>query len=238
MTNASPRALSPAPARPGPAPEGPGSDCPICPRLVDFRQQNRDREPGWHNAPVPSFGPASARLLVIGLAPGLKGANRTGRPFTGDYAGDLLYETLGKFGFAEGAYGRSADDGFRLIDCRITNAVRCVPPENKPTPSEIASCRPFLTAEIAAMPRLVAIMALGAVAHASTLAALGERLSRRPFKHGVLHELERGLVLADSYHCSRYNTNTGRLTAAMFEAVVGALKARLGQEVKDSASAG
>ena len=243
MTGASPRAPSPAPAKGGPAADAlaadaPGQDCPICPRLVAFRQKNRESEPGWHNAPVPSFGLLSAKLLVVGLAPGLKGANRTGRPFTGDYAGDLLYETLRKFGFADGAYGRNADDGFCLIDCRVTNAVRCVPPENKPTPSEIAGCRPFLAGEIAAMPRLAAIMALGAIAHASTLAALGERLSRRPFKHGVLHELEGGLVLADSYHCSRYNTNTGRLTAAMFEAVVGALKARLGQEVKDSASAG
>jgi uracil-DNA glycosylase family 4 len=238
VSSASPRAPSPAPAKADPAFEGPGRDCPICPRLVAFRQKNRESERGWHNAPVPSFGAASARLLVVGLAPGLKGANRTGRPFTGDYAGDLLYETLRKFGFAEGAYGRSADDGFRLIDCRVTNAVRCVPPENKPTPSEIAGCRSFLAAEIAGMPRLGAIMALGAIAHASTLAALGERLSRRPFKHGVLHELEGGLVLADSYHCSRYNTNTGRLTAAMFEAVVAALEARLGQDVKDSASAG
>ena len=238
MSGPAPRALARAPAKAGPASDAPGRDCPICPRLVAFRQKNRESEPGWHNAPVPSFGPASARLLVVGLAPGLKGANRTGRPFTGDYAGDLLYETLRKFGFAEGAYGRSADDGFRLIDCRVTNAVRCVPPENKPTPSEIASCRPFLAGEIAGMPRLAAIMALGAIAHASTLAALGERLSRRPFKHGALHELEGGLLLADSYHCSRYNTNTGRLTTAMFEAVVAALKVRLGQEVKDSASAG
>ena len=238
MTNASPRALSPALAKADPAADAPGRDCPICPRLVAFRRKNRENEPCWHNAPVPSFGPVSARLLVVGLAPGLKGANRTGRPFTGDYAGDQLNDTLRKFGFADGAYGRNADDGFCLIDCRVTNAVRCVPPENKPTPSEIAGCRPFLAGEIAAMPRLAAIMALGAIAHASTLAALGERLSRRPFKHGVLHELEGGLVLADSYHCSRYNTNTGRLTAAMFEAVVAALEARLGQDVKDSASAG
>jgi uracil-DNA glycosylase family 4 len=238
VSGPSPRALSRAPAKPGPAPDAPGGDCPICPRLVAFRQKNRQGEPGWHNAPVPSFGPASARLLVVGLAPGLKGANRTGRPFTGDYAGDLLYETLRKFGFAEGAYGRSPDDGFRLVDCRVTNAVRCVPPENKPTPSEIAGCRPFLAGEIAAMPNLAAVMALGAIAHGSVLAALGERLSRRPFKHGALHELEGGLLLADSYHCSRYNTNTGRLTAAMFEAVVAALRARLDQEVKDSASAG
>ena len=212
--------------------QGPGRDCPICPRLVAFRQRNREAEPGWHNAPVPSFGPQgapqSARLLVVGLAPGLKGANRTGRPFTGDHAGDLLYATLRKFGFAEGDYGRSPDDGFRLIDCRITNAVRCVPPENKPTPAEIAGCRPFLAAEIAALPRLEAVLALGAIAHGSLLAALGERLSRRPFKHGALHELDGGLLLADSYHCSRYNTNTGRLTVEMFESVIAALRERLG----------
>src|SRR5262252_2939730 len=216
----------------------PGRDCPRCPRLVEFRQSWRQREPGWFNAPVDSFGQGDARLLVVGLAPGLKGANRTGRPFTGDYAGDLLYATLRKFAFAEGEYDRRPDDGFRLIDCRVTNAVRCVPPENKPTPSEIAACRPFLVGELAAMPRLEAILALGAIAHGSVLAALGERLSRRPFKHGALHELAGGLLLADSYHCSRYNTNTGRLTTAMFEAVVAALKVRLGQEVKDSASAG
>jgi uracil-DNA glycosylase len=217
----------PAPASPGPAPDVPDRDCALCPRLAAFRRRNRESEPGWHNAPVPSFGPDSARLLVVGLAPGLRGANRTGRPFTGDYAGDLLYATLRKSGFAEGVYGRSPDDGFRLVDCRVTNAVRCVPPENKPTPSEIAGCRPFLAAEIAAMPRLRAILALGAIAHGSVLAALGERLSRRPFKHGALHELESGLLLADSYHCSRYNTNTGRLTPEMFEAVVAALRAGL-----------
>jgi len=225
-------------SRAAPSEAQPDRDCPLCPRLTAFRRTQRSLFPDWHNAPVASFGGEDVRLLIVGLAPGLRGANRTGRPFTGDFAGVLLYETLRKFGFARGAYAERADDGLALIDCRVTNAVRCVPPENKPTPAEIASCRPFLTAEIAAMPRLAAIMALGAIAHASILAALGERLSRRPFKHGALHELEGGLVLADSYHCSRYNTNTGRLTAAMFEAVVGALKARLGQEVKDSASAG
>ena len=144
MSGQSPQAPDEVPALAG-APF-PDRDCPICPRLVAFRQRNREAEPGWHNAPVPSFGLATARLLVVGLAPGLKGANRTGRPFTGDYAGDLLYASLEKFGFAEGEYGRSPDDGFRLIDCRITNAVRCVPPENKPTPAEIAACRPFLSA--------------------------------------------------------------------------------------------
>jgi len=206
----------------------PDRDCPLCPRLVAFREANRAREPLWHNAPVPPFGDIKARLLIVGLAPGMQGANRTGRPFTGDYAGDLLYATLKKFGFAEGDYGRSPDDGFRLIDCRITNAVRCVPPENKPTPAEIACCRPFLSAEIAALPRLEAVLALGAIAHGSLVAALGERRSRRPFTHGALHELEGGLLLADSYHCSRYNTNTGRLTVDMFESVIGALRDRLG----------
>ena len=177
--------------------------------------------------PVPGFGDPRARVLILGLAPGAHGANRTGRPFTGDYAGDLLYPTLKKFGFAEGEYGRSPDDGFRLIDCRITNAVRCVPPENKPIPAEIAGCRPFLTAEIASLPRLEAVLALGAIAHGSLLAALGERRARRPFKHGALHELDGGLLLADSYHCSRYNTNTGRLTVEMFESVIAALRERL-----------
>jgi len=209
---------------PGPSPS---RDCPVCPRLVAFRGANRQAAPDWHNAPVPSFGPADARLLVVGLAPGLKGANRTGRPFTGDYAGDLLYSTLKKFGFAAGSYDRRPDDGFNLIGCRITNAVRCVPPENKPTPAEIAACRPFLAGEIAGLPRLRAILALGSIAHGSVLAALGERPSRRPFKHGALHALEGGLLLADSYHCSRYNTNTGRLTTEMFEAVVGTLRDRL-----------
>ena len=209
---------------PGPSPS---RDCPVCPRLVAFRGANRQAAPDWHNAPVPSFGPADARLLVVGLAPGLKGANRTGRPFTGDYAGDLLYATLKKFGFAAGSYDRRPDDGFNLIGCRITNAVRCVPPENKPTPAEIAACRPFLAGEIAGLPRLRAILALGSIAHGSVLAALGERPSRRPFKHGAFHALEGGLLLADSYHCSRYNTNTGRLTTEMFEAVVRTLRERL-----------
>jgi len=206
----------------------PDHDCPVCPRLVDFRLRFRRVEPDWYNAPVPSFGPVEARLLVVGLAPGLKGANRTGRPFTGDYAGDLLYRTLKKFGFATGDYGRAADDGFRLLDCRITNAVRCVPPENKPTPAEIAACRPFLVAEIRSMSRLKAVLALGSIAHASVLKTVGERTARHPFRHGSVHELAGGLALADSYHCSRYNTNTGRLTAEMFEAVIAALRDRLG----------
>jgi len=200
----------------------------VCPRLVAFRQQNRAKEPLWHNAPVPSFGGDDARLLIVGLAPGLKGANRTGRPFTGDFAGDLLYATLKDYGWAVGDYGREIDDGFRLIGCRITNAVRCVPPENKPTPLEISACRPFLVEEIAALPGLRAILALGNIAHGSVVRALGERLAQLPFRHGAIHQLENGLLLADSYHCSRYNTNTGKLTPAMFRAVFTALGERIG----------
>ncbi|WP_119462556.1 uracil-DNA glycosylase [Rhodospirillaceae bacterium SYSU D60014] len=184
----------------------------------------RGVEPLWHNAPVPAFGGVDARLLVVGLAPGLNGASRTGRPFTGDYAGDLLYATLQRFGFAEGDYGKSPDDGLRLVDCRITNAVRCVPPENKPTTAEIAACRPFLEAEIAALPTLRAILALGLIAHNAVLTAFGERRSRWPFAHGARHPLPNGLLLADSYHCSRYNTNTGRLTEAMFQEVFQGLR--------------
>src|SRR5690554_2609453 len=184
--------------------QAPSPDCPLCPRLLSFRLENRERFGRWHNAPVPAFGPLEARLLVLGLAPGLRGANRTGRPFTGDYAGLLLYPTLIKFGFAHGTYAERPDDGLELTDCRISNAVRCVPPENKPLPAEIRACRAFLTAELAAMPRLAAIMALGAVAHSSVIAALGERQAAWPFAHGALHRLPKGLLLADSYHCSRY----------------------------------
>ncbi len=205
----------------------PGRDCSVCPRLVAFRAGNRSAQPGWFNAPVPAFGPLDARLLVVGLAPGLKGANRTGRPFTGDYAGDLLYPTLIKFGFARGSFGQRPDDGLSLADCRITNAVRCVPPENKPTPAEINTCRSFLVAEIAAMPNLAAILALGTVAHGSVLAALKQRRAAFPFAHGARHRLPIGLLLADSYHCSRYNTNTGRLTTDMFESVFAGLQGSL-----------
>ena len=209
-------------------PPAPGRDCPLCPRLAAFRKTQRTSHPDWHNAPVPSFGGLGARLLVVGLAPGLKGANRTGRPFTGDYAGDLLYATLAKFGFARGRYETRADDGLALVDCRITNAVRCVPPENKPEPKEITACRAFLAAEIAAMPNLRAVLALGAIAHQAVLAALGERRVAFPFAHAARHPLARGLLLADSYHCSRYNTNTGKLTVPMFEAVFTSLRDTLG----------
>ena len=185
-----------------------------------FRNELRAKYPDWGNAPVRSFGAIDAGLLIVGLAPGMKGANRTGRPFTGDYAGDLLYATLLKFGFARGTYRADAHDGLQLVDCRIDNAVRCLPPENKPTPVEFTQCRPFLQAELAVMPDVKVILALGKGAHDQVLRALTVRpAGAYPFIHGRLHELPTGLRLADSYHCSRYNTNTGRLTTEMFEAV-------------------
>lgn len=205
----------------------PPRDCPFCPRLAAYREVQQRAHPEWFNAPVPPFGDAQAELLVVGLAPGLKGANRTGRPFTGDYAGGLLYQTLCKFGFAQGLYDARPDDGLALRRARITNAVRCVPPQNKPDPAEIATCRRFLTAEIADLPRLRAILALGAIAHQTVLAALGLRRGLFPFAHGRVHELPSGLVLADSYHCSRLNTNTGKLSVPMFEAVFATLTERL-----------
>lgn len=197
----------------------PPRDCPLCPRLVEFRAVHRARQPDWYNGAVPSFGPQDARLLIVGLAPGLSGANRTGRPFTGDYAGELLYRTLQDFGFARGAYEARPDDGLTLVNCMISNAVRCVPPENKPTGPEAATCRNYLRARIAALPRLRAIMALGRTAHDSVLSALGARRASHPFGHGARHVVGAGLVLFDSYHCSRYNTNTGVLTEPMFRAV-------------------
>jgi uracil-DNA glycosylase family 4 len=203
--------------RPG-FPAEPSRDCPLCPRLQAFREAWRGRQAAWHNAPVPSFGPVGAHLLIVGLAPGLQGANRTGRPFTGDWAGDLLYETLIAFGYAEGTYEERADDSLSLIDCRITNAVRCVPPDNKPTGLEIRTCRKFLVAALAEMTRLTAILALGRIAHDSVVAALGGRANERPFSHGRSHGIG-ALTLYDSYHCSRYNTNTRRLTGEMFRAV-------------------
>ena len=209
------------------APPEAQADCPLCPRLVAFRGRNQTAEPAWWNGAVPSFGPAEARLLIVGLAPGLRGANRTGRPFTGDYAGDLLYATLLAFGMARGRYAARPDDGLALTDCMITNAVRCVPPENKPTPVEIATCRRYLASRIASLPRLAAILALGRIAHDSTLDAVGARKAAFPFRHGAQHALAQGVVLFDSYHCSRYNTNTGRLTEEMFRAVVGSIKTHL-----------
>lgn len=205
----------------------PSPDCPLCPRLAGFRTTQRGAHPDWFNAPVPPFGADTAELLIVGLAPGLRGANRTGRPFTGDYAGDLLYATLRKFGLAHGEYAGHIGDSLALDRARITNAVRCVPPQNKPETVEIAACRPFLAAELAALPRLRAILALGAIAHHAILAAKGLRRAAYPFAHGALHELPGGPLLADSYHCSRLNTNTGTLTAQMFEAVFAALTERL-----------
>jgi uracil-DNA glycosylase family 4 len=196
----------------------PGRNCPRCPRLAAFRKQWRADEPAWFNAPVPSFGPRDARLLIVGLAPGLQGANRTGRPFTGDYAGVLLYETLWRFGFSRGTFDARPDDGLELIDCRITNAVRCVPPENKPTPAEIATCRDFLMPTISDMPKLRALVALGKIAHDSVVTAFGVKKSAMPFKHGGKNTLG-ALTLFSSYHCSRYNTNTGVLTPEMFRGV-------------------
>jgi uracil-DNA glycosylase len=201
----------------------PGCDCPRCPRLVAFRQSWRQSEPEWFNAPVDSFGPSDARLLIVGLAPGLRGANRTGRPFTGDYAGDLLYATLTEFGFARGHYAASPDDGLQLLDCRITNAVRCVPPDNKPTSQEITTCRDYLKAAIAEMNNLLAVVALGRIAHESFVQASGARRSQFPFAHGRAHVFAT-LTLLDSYHCSRYNTNTGVLTPQMFRDVIAAAR--------------
>jgi uracil-DNA glycosylase len=204
----------------------PPRDCPRCPRLVAYRRENAARHPDWFNAPVPSFGDPLARLLVVGLAPGVSGANRTGRPFTGDYAGDLLYATLTRFGFANGRFAADPADGLVLHDCLIANAVRCVPPQNKPSPAEIGTCRPFLEARLAGLTRLRAIVCLGRIAHESLLRTLGLRLADHPFAHGRRHDIG-ALAVFDSYHCSRYNTNTGRLTTAMFEAVFADVRASL-----------
>lgn len=200
-------------------PSNPAKDCVLCPRLAAFRAENRRARPGWYNGAVPGFGDDDARLLIVGLAPGLKGANRTGRPFTGDYAGDLLYPTLLRFGFAKGRYLQRPDDGLKLKGALITNAVRCVPPANKPVAAEIRTCRQFLEGQIAALPALAVILALGRIAHESVVAALGLRQKDFPFAHGARHAIDGGRLLMDSYHCSRYNTNTGRLTPAMFEAL-------------------
>jgi uracil-DNA glycosylase len=217
----------------------PPADCQICPRLAAFRAANRLAHPDFRNAPVESWGDREARLAIVGLAPGLRGANRTGRPFTGDYAGDLLYATLLEFDFARGVYERRPDDGLTLNDCAIVNAVRCVPPENKPTPAEIAACRPFLLGGVQALGRLSAIVALGRIAHDSVLKALGQRGSQFPFAHGAKHVLAHPhLTLFDSYHCSRYNTNTGRLTPEMFRAVFAAVRNHLGEAPARGAAAG
>lgn len=203
---------------------GPSRDCPICPRLVGLRLSLRDQHPDWFNAPVPSFGDPRARLVIVGLAPGLNGANRTGRPFTGDYAGDLLYQTLLKLGLAVGEYRADPRDGLTLKDCLITNSVRCLPPANKPLPEEVTACRPFLMGQLDAVPTARAIVALGRIAHESVVRSFGGRMKDYPFGHGAAHTLPGGLRLFDSYHCSRYNTNTGRLTEKMFIEVMTAAR--------------
>lgn len=202
-------------------------NCALCPRLKSFIDDNRCKFPHEYNAPVPSFGERDARLLIVGLAPGLKGANFSGRPFTGDYAGELLYGTLLKFGFAKGVYKARIDDGLELIDARITNAVKCVPPENKPTGDEINTCLRFLTQELAMMPKLRVILSLGLISHNAVLKAIGNKQGQFKFAHGAMHDLGGGRVLVDSYHCSRYNTNTGRLTTDMFEDVFGVVREKL-----------
>ena len=208
------------PAASASQPPEPAKNCPLCPRLVEFRAENKRAHPDWFNGAVPSFGPNTARLLIVGLAPGLKGANRTGRPFLGDYAGELLYRTLLKMGLARGRHDPASPDELELVDCMITNAVRCVPPQNKPGPDEIARCRQFLISRVAALPNLVTLLAIGRIAHHAILDALSLRKRDFPFVHGARHALPGGLTLFDSYHCSRQNTNTGRLTTAMFERVM------------------
>ena len=198
----------------------PDKNCQICPRLAAYRDETRAAEPDWFNAPVPCFGDPDAELLIVGLAPGVTGANRTGRPFTGDWAGDLLYATLDKFGFSEGTYNKQINDGLRLKNCMITNAVRCVPPQNKPVGAEINNCRPYLAARLASLPRLKIVLSLGKISHDSVLRAANVKLKDAPFGHAVCYQLP-GFTLMSSYHCSRYNTNTGRLTTEMFEAVFG-----------------
>lgn len=207
-------------------PEAP-LDCPLCPRLFDFRTANAKAHPGWFNAPVPSFGDLSGRFLIVGLAPGLQGANKTGRPFTGDYAGDLLYSTLAKFGFSTGTYQARPDDGLKLKDAIISNAVRCVPPENKPTGAEIVTCRQFLISRIAQLPNVKVMLALGRIGHDSAVRALHGKPAAYVFGHGRRHALtgpHGPVVLHSSYHCSRYNTNTGRLTEEMFHSVFAAIR--------------
>ncbi len=205
----------------------PDSNCTLCPRLVEFREDNQAKYPDFFNGAVPSFGPLDAGLLVVGLAPGLKGANRTGRPFTGDYAGDLLYPTLKEFGFATGTFGADINDGLQLVGARITNAVRCVPPQNKPTAIEANTCRPFLLDELAAMTNLKVMLSLGRISHDSTLTSLGLKKSAYPFGHNVAHDIGNGVHLVDSYHCSRYNVNTKRLTPEMFHDVFRTIKTLL-----------
>ena len=213
MESASPADLSPIPQAEAPR------DCPLCPRLVRFRHECRAEYPDWWNAPVPAFGDPNAWLAIVGLAPGKQGANRTGRPFTGDYAGDLLYATLLKFGLAEGAYRADPADGLRLTGAVILNAVKCLPPANKPLPEEIATCRNYLEAAFAALPKVRVVVALGQIGHAAACRALGMRPGAAKFAHGCEYLAADGRVLLSSYHCSRYNQNTRKLDAAMFEGV-------------------
>ncbi|WOK38242.1 uracil-DNA glycosylase [Sphingomonas sp. C3-2] len=197
----------------------PAPDCTLCPRLAAYREEQRIAQPKWWNAPVPAFGDPEAWLTIVGLAPGLHGANRTGRAFTGDEAGRLLFATLAKFGFVDGEYGADPMDAIRLNGVMLLNAVKCVPPHNKPMPEEIRTCRTFLRAEREALPKARVFLALGQIAHQSTVKMLGGKLPKLRFEHGAVHRLPRGEWLIDSYHCSRLNTGTGRLTAEMFEAV-------------------
>ena len=209
--------------------EAPPHDCPLCPRLAAFRATCRAANPGWFNGPVPSWGDPDAPLLIVGMAPGLKGANRSGRPFTGDHAGILLYETLLRVGLASGEYRADPQDGMILRGCRVTNAVRCVPPANLPRPEEVKTCNQFLQAELRGMPNMRIVLALGVLAHAAVLRACGMPAARVRFRHGEITELPDGLLLANSYHVSRYNTNTGLLTREMFESVVLKVMRRLEQ---------
>lgn len=212
----------------------PPQDCGLCPRLHNFIEQWRKKEPLWHNGPVMPFFPVAGadttRLLIVGLAPGLRGANRTGRPFTGDYAGELLYSTLKKYGFARGIYEARPDDSLQLIDTAIVNAVRCVPPENKPTGSEINMCRRFFSPLLRHLPNLTAVVTLGSIAHQSTVRALGEKVSLHPFGHGLVTDIGR-LRIFSSYHCSRYNTNTRRLTEPMFHDIFASARAYINNKI-------
>lgn len=206
----------------------PDKNCSLCPRLVAFREENRLKFSTYHNAPVPSFGELTAQVLIVGLAPGLNGANQTGRPFTNDYAGDVLYPILKKFGFAHGEYCKKKNDGFELINFRVTNSVRCVPPQNKPLTEEVKTCGKFLVDEIANMPNLKVILSLGSISHGAVLSVLGYKKSAFPFKHGAVYLLDKhNLLLVDSYHTSRYNINTGVLTLSMFEDIISKIKSLL-----------
>lgn len=220
------------------AADGPGSeafdiDCRRCSRLASFLRASRERFPGYHCRPVPSWGKPGARLLIVGLAPGFHGANATGRPFTGDHAGILLYQTLYDTGFASAPESLHAGDDLKLLDCRITNAVRCVPPQNRPTPEEVRRCNPYLRAEIEALPAAAVMIALGTIAHGAVLRAMGLPSSTCRFAHGARHAMDANRILLDSYHCSRYNTQTGRLTRSMFFEIFASARALLDSPLRD-----